>query len=270
MQSPDGKSGSAPGADLVLVPATRTQAAYLAELGQRARDCMDRLIPPSADSLLAVLSRERRASLDMRLVGFPMGGPGKIDALASQIAAGWRAGAGLQVVLCETGLHSGRGEPWSPRSELAARLAGNGIPVSAVAYPPETPWPAATIELAKGCADGTVSVLIGMTSSLVRVPAIARLITAAHHLDAPYTPADARSRAALAPASSSRNFRYITEGYADAARWQALGAGSDPSAAVLSAIAGRAAVTGPPSPARRTARGQRAAPPRRGPRSSRG
>lgn len=257
--TPDGPvaqpGGSAPaaghGPETLVVPATAAQAAYLADLMQRARDCQDRLVPVSEGNLLRVLSGERRAGLDMRLAGHEMDGPGRIAEVAARVAGRWRSHGGLQVVFCDTGLHSGPQDPWSIRSELAACLSGHGVPGAVFAFPGETRWPAATAALGETCREGAVSVLIGSTADLLRVPAVSKMVTAAHHLDVPFSAFDARQRAALEPPGAV--FRYVTGGYTDAARWGAADAGADLAAAALAALSGPApaARTGPPAGRRR-------------------
>lgn len=204
------------GPETLVVPATAAQAAYLADLMQRARDCQDRLVPAPEGTLLQVLSGERRAGLDMRLAGYDMDGPGRIAEVAARVASRWRSHGGLQVVFCDTGLHNGPQDPWSIRSELAAGLSGHGVPRAAFAFPGETRWPAATAALGEMCREGAVSVLIGSTADLLRVPAVPETVTAAHHLDVPFSAFDARQRAALEPPGAV--FRYVTGGYTDAVR----------------------------------------------------
>ena len=245
---PAGRSGPAAGngPETLLVPATLGQVAFFADAGQRARDCQDGLIPVTRDTVLGVMMRERRASLDMRLVGREMDGPGKLAAAAGQVAAIWRESGGLQVVFCDIGLHGGPGEPWTIRGELVGQLSGSGIPADAIRFPGETPWPGAAAGLAAQCAEGRISVLIGSTRDLLRLPFSSGLVTAAHHLDAPYGPADggpARRRGTTGAGRAARTmtFRYVTESGTDAARWQALDAGLDSATAALRVLTGRPA-----------------------------
>jgi hypothetical protein len=268
------EDGAGPGSstETVRVPPTDAQAAFLAGLGQRARDCQDGLVPPDQDHVLGVMSRERRASLDMRLVGREMDGPGKLAGAAARIGGRWRERGGLQVVFCEDALHGAPLAAWDAAGELAALLAEEGILASAVRFPRGARGPGAIAALAGECAAGAVAVLAGGTRDLIGVPGIQRLIVAAHHLDVPCTAREAASRAALDPGQPGEGcgtFRYVTEGSSEASGWQAIDAGTDPAAAALQALTGRPAAvarhsTAPARPAPHGTRGRGAGGPARG------
>lgn len=230
------------------------------------------LIPATrdGDTVLRAMEDERRASLDMRLVGHEMDGPGKLARAAEQVAALRQEPGGLQIVFCDIGLHARAGDDWSIRGELAGQLSGHGIPADAIRFPGESPSPGALADLAAECLAGGISVLIGSTRDLTRALLSRGLVTAAHHLDAPFTASDAARRTALEPrhqdhAGRTMTFRYVTDGGTDAARWQALDAGLDTGVEAFRALSGRA-----PAMTRRgrgTARrpARRTPPPGRGP-----
>jgi hypothetical protein len=64
--------------EIVVVEPSSDLVAYVAELGERAGKIRNRAVRPEEDNMLKVTGDGRKAALDLRLVGLPMTGPGKI------------------------------------------------------------------------------------------------------------------------------------------------------------------------------------------------
>jgi hypothetical protein len=268
---PAGGAPSQAPAEEVIVPATGAQAAYLAVLRRRAAACRDGLVPVSADNMISVLSDERLASLDLRLTGQPMDGPGKIAAAAGRIAGLAAGRRGLQVVFCELGyyraqhasLPDGTRRSWNIDFGLAGELEARGVPSRFIRIASARELSRGAAELAEECRARRVRVLLTDTYGPDLMPAIAGLVTAAHHLDVPFDAHDAWRRVlALARegAPAPPQLRYLTSGYTDQAAWLAADAGQGPVAAA------QAALDGAPAAAARAARRHRPGPAPRGPR----
>ena len=139
--------------------ATGAQAAYLAVLRRRAVACRVGLVPVSADDMIGVLGDERLASLDLRLAGQPMDGPGKIAAAAARIADGAAGRCSLQVVFCEPRFYCSQHAPLpagTSRSRdidfgLAGELEARDVPSRAVRIAPARELKRGGAERAEEC-----------------------------------------------------------------------------------------------------------------------
>src|SRR5260370_25198776 len=73
--------------ETVIVQPSDELLDYVAELGERAEKIRSRAVSPEQDNMLKVSGAGLTAALDMRLVGQPMTGPGKLGAAVRGISA---------------------------------------------------------------------------------------------------------------------------------------------------------------------------------------
>jgi N12 class adenine-specific DNA methylase/SAM-dependent methyltransferase len=233
-------AGGAP--KTVVVPASTELQAYVAELVERAEQVRQRRVTPSEDNMLKVSGDGRKAALDLRLVGRePDPEGGKIAAAAAAIAERYhaektatyadRAGqpsprpGSLQIVFCDLGTpHPGQ---WSVYAELRDELVRRGVPEAEVRFVHEAADDKAKAELFAGCRDGRVAVLIGSTEKMGVGTNVQARLSALHHLDCPWRPADIAQREGRAIRQGNQNpqvaiTRYVTEGSFDVFCWQTV------------------------------------------------
>ena len=203
----------------VVVAPTRGYLQVRDELAARTHRIRNRQVDPGSDTLHRVAADTRAADLDLRLLGRPAYGPGKIAAAADRIAV-W-VGDGLQIVYADRG--APRPGLWNILDELRGQLAGYGIPAGAVRHLYQARDEADRAALLQACRGaGTVAVLVTGSRRLpADLPATA---VALHHLDCPQSAADLRRREGAAGRAPDppRIFRYITAGSGEPAAWAAL------------------------------------------------
>lgn len=218
-------------------------AAFTAKLVERADKIRTGGVNVRDDNMLAVCGDGRRAALDLRLVGITPGGPGKIDQAASRIAAEYHAtranlysdpagetliderAGGFQLVFCDQGTPSdGDGQVYG---RLRAALTNLGVPPARVAFIHEAKSHGDRSALFARCRSGDIAVLIASTEKAGTGVNIQHRMTAIHHLDAPWRPADVEQRDGRGDRPGNENpelrvTRYVTERSFDAYMWQAL------------------------------------------------
>jgi len=203
----------------VVVAPTRGYLRLRDELAARTHRIRNRQVDPGSDTLHRVAADTRAADLDLRLLGRPADGPGKIVAAADRIAALATAG-GLQIVYADRG--GPRPDAFNIHDELRAQLAARGIPARAVRHLYQARGDADRAALFDACRTGQVTVLVtGSRRMPADLPARA---VALHHLDCPRSAADLRRRegAAARRPDPPRIFRYIIAGSGEPAAWAAL------------------------------------------------
>ena len=231
--------------ETVVLDPTPEQQAYIEKIADRADRVASRAVEPSVDNMLKISSDGRAAALDLRLLEpgtFPTG-PVKLDAVADKILAHWRATrdneyvdplteqpsavrGGLQLVFCDLGTPGGKGR-WSVYEELRSTLIQGGMPPDAVRFIHEARNDAEKARLFAAARGGHVAVLIGSTSKMGVGTNVQDRITAMHHVDCPWRPADLEQRDGRGIRQGNQNpevelFRYVTEGSFDAYSWQTV------------------------------------------------
>ncbi|MEW6155569.1 MAG: helicase [Actinomycetota bacterium] len=227
----------------VVVEASHELRDYVATLVQRAEDIRQRRVAPDEDNMLKVTGDGRKAALDLRLVGgTPDPTGGKIAAAAAEVARRFhverdrpylddagrahpRPGS-LQVVFCDLGTPKPDGS-WSAYSELREQLVRRGVPAGMVRFVHDAGDDRAKAELFAACRDGRVGVLIGSTEKMGVGTNVQARLTALHHLDCPWRPADLAQRDGRAVRQGNQNaeveiVRYVTQESFDVYSWQTV------------------------------------------------
>ena len=229
--------------DHVTVDPQPELAEYTAKLVERADKIRSGGVNVRDDNMLAVCGDGRRAALDLRLVGITPDEPGKIEQAASRIAAEYhttranlysdptgetlvdeRAG-GFQLVFCDQGTPGdGDGQVYG---RLRDALTARGVPPARVAFIHEAKSHGDRSALFARCRNGDIAILIASTEKAGTGVNIQHRMTAIHHLDAPWRPADVEQRDGRGDRPGNENpqlniTRYVTERSFDAYMWQAL------------------------------------------------
>lgn len=248
--------GGAP--EVVAVPSSPEQVAFMAEISRRADRVRMRTVEPKVDNLLKISSDGRAAALDLRLVGEQSSTPGKLAAAADRIAALWRAhqndvfyqrdeggvlrrdSAGepvpeempgsLQLVFCDIGtpsLQARKRGGWTAYQELRALLIAQGLPAEAIRFMQDARTDQDKANLFAAARAGRVAVLIGSTELMGVGTNVQRRAVALHHLDCPWRPADVAQREGRILRQGNQHqqvriVRYVTEGSFDAYMWQGI------------------------------------------------
>ena len=224
----------------VLSQPTPLQRQFVSELADRA----DAIRTPGSkpkrpgggdDNMLIVCNDGRQVALDPQLVGIDEHSV-KVEAAAQNVARHYHRDAGrmhgllpvagtFQLVLCDVGTpHPGDPQVYG---RLRRRLISLGVPADGIRFIHEAKTDKARTRLFSLCREGAVSVLVGSTDKVGVGTNIQTRLSALHHLDAPWRPADIEQREGRALRPKNLNaevmiYRYLAEGTFDAFMWQTL------------------------------------------------
>jgi len=111
--------------------------------------------------------------------------------------------------------------------DIKDRLVARGVPAKEIAFIHDAKNDQQKAEMFKAMRAGKIRILLGSTAKMGVGTNVQRLLTALHHIDAPWNPADDEQRNGRILRQGNENkeisiFRYVTEGSADAYRWQIL------------------------------------------------
>lgn len=226
----------------VVVPASPELAGYMVHLARRAEAVRSRAVESDVDNMLKISTDGRKAALDMRMVtAQPASTLGKLDTVADHIAAEWEATrdqiylhpdtgqpspvrGGLQMVFCDLGTPS---QQWNAYDELRDLLTRRGLPRNEIRFIHEANNDADKARLFAAARAGHVAVLIGSTAKMGVGTNAQDRVTAMHHVDCPWRPADLAQRDGRGQRQGNQNpeigiYRYVTEGSFDGYSWQTV------------------------------------------------
>ncbi|MGQ0680618.1 MAG: helicase [Actinomycetota bacterium] len=228
--------------ETVVVPRSDELADFVETLVERAEAVRSGAVPPEEDNMLKIAGDGRKAALDLRLVGrLPDPQGGKLAAAADRIAqmhharSGWtyRNAEGLpaerpgtfQLVFCD--LSTPKTTSWDAYNELRLQLVERGVPEQMIRFIHEAKDDQAKGQLFAACREGRVGVLIGSTEKMGVGTNVQARLSALHHLDCPWRPADLAQRDGRGVRQGNQNpeiaiLRYVTEGSFDVFSWQTV------------------------------------------------
>lgn len=229
--------------EIVVLDPTPELSDYIAKLSDRAELVASRAVPAYEDNMLLISGDGRKAALDMRLVdaeSLPTG-PVKLDAVARQILKTWNATrdneyldptgqpselrGGLQLVFCDLGTPNP--DRWNAYSELKRILVNDGMDPASIRFIHEAKTDREKASLFAAARSGHISVLIGSTGKMGVGTNVQDRITAMHHVDCPWRPADLEQRDGRGVRQGNQNpevavYRYVVEGSFDSYSWQTV------------------------------------------------
>ena len=218
-------------AAVAACPMSEEQAALQQQLVARYDRLRTEKVDPREDNALAITTDGRKLALDARLLSptaedFP---ESKINALAANVAAIWRKTAatrGTQMIFCDMGVNP---TPWRfcVYDEVIRKLTASGIPREQIAAVGDADSDGKKQALFDRVRAGSVRVLVGSTQKMGTGTNVQKRLSALHHLDAPWKPAEVEQREGRILRQGNGNdrvaiYRYVTEGSFDAYMWQAL------------------------------------------------
>ncbi|KAF0156317.1 MAG: adenine-specific DNA methylase [Elusimicrobia bacterium] len=215
----------------IVLERSPEQAAYIADLDERVEAIRTGNVDPKVDNMLNVTTDGTKVALDPRLVGINTDRPdSKVNTAAGEVFDTWKATARdklAQVIWCDLGLPNKEGR-FSVYDDLKAKLVARGIPAKQIAYALGATDSATKREaLFSDIRTGRVRVIIASTQKLGTGANIQDKLVRAHHLDAPWRPADIEQREGRMVRYGNQNKRvsiatYLTNKSFDAYRWQTL------------------------------------------------
>lgn len=230
--------------ETVVLQPTPTLERFVEALGERAEAIAARKVSPKDDNMLLVSGHGRTAALDLRALdesAIP-DGPVKLDSVAETVYAEWKrtreneyldetgqpspVRGGMQMIFCDLSVPNDR--RWDAYSELKAQLVDAGMPEGSVRFVHEARNNTEKARLFAAARAGHIAVLVGSTERMGMGTNVQSRITALHHIDCPWRPADLEQRDGRAIRQGNQNdevklFRYVTERTFDAYSWQTIG-----------------------------------------------
>jgi len=224
---------------LVVIDASDTVRDFVHELAERADDIRAGGVLPSEDNMLKICSDGRKVALHESLVGLEPEGPGKVGAVAENVAriyhnskdltlAGDDSGVRgkLQLVFCDLGTPN-KDKGNQVYGLIRQQLIAAGVPAAGIRFIHEATTAAQRMVLFDQCNKGEVAVLLGSTDKLGVGVNVQRRAVALHHVDAPWRPDQVEQREGRVWRPKNLNpsvhiFRYVTKDSFDAFMWQTL------------------------------------------------
>ena len=217
------------GYDDALIGKTTEFEQYLADISKRVESIRKGVVSRDDDNMLKVTVDGRKAALDMRLADpkTPFYYNSKVYTCAENIFDIYMktsAQKSTQLVFCDTSTPK---PGFNIYDETARLLTGMGIPREEIAFVHDASTEKARENLFAKVRRGEIRVLFGSTFKLGLGVNIQNKLTALHHLDVPWRPADMVQREGRILRQGNTNkkvsiYRYITEGSFDAYSWQLL------------------------------------------------
>ena len=214
----------------VVVPKSKELHNYIDKLSNRLSLVRHHAVKPEEDNLLKITTDGRKAALDIRLVGenyLTLHPLNKVVCCAQNVLNIYnmtKGYNGTQLIFCDTSVP---GIGFNIYDALKDKLIEYGIPSNEIEYIHDASSDKKRDKLFKDMNDGRVRVLIGSTMKLGIGVNVQDRLTAIHHLDIPWRPADMVQREGRIKRIGNKCdeifiYRYITEGSFDAYSWQIL------------------------------------------------
>lgn len=202
---------------------------YIASLVVRAKDFKAGHVKPNVDNMLKITNDGRHVALDARLrVPGASDQPGsKINQCVEHVKEVYdrtEADKGTQVIWCDL---STPGKGWSIYDELKQKLIDAGIPERQIAFIHDAKDEKQQATLYDRMNRGDLRVIVASTEKMGTGANVQRRLKAAHHLTAPWRPADIEQRDGRIERQGNMYdeieiYQYVTKGTFDAYMWQTL------------------------------------------------
>ena len=207
------------------------------------QDIVERMENPGEnDVVIELLGRARKVALDPRMVGLEPdadgGRPGKVAEEVMRIDEAHRDKVyldvqgnesanrgGLQLLFCDWGTPGGAG--FNMYRAMKDELVSRGMDESRIAFIHDARTDGERGQLFARARAGEISVLIGSTDKMGTGMNVQQRVTAVHHVDLPWRPADLEQREGRAIRQGNQNdsveiLSHISVGTFDAYHWQKL------------------------------------------------
>lgn len=207
------------------------QRDLVADLGERAEAVRNREVEPREDNMLKITSDGRKLALDQRLSDptLPDDPERKVNACVRNVLQVWRDTEeikGTQLVFCDLSTPKGDGS-FNVYDDMKQKLMAQGVPPEEIAFIHDAKTEVQKAELFAKVRKGQVRVLLGSTAKMGAGTNVQTRLTALHHLDCPWRPADIEQREGRILRQGNMNqtvkiYKYVTENTFDAYNWSIL------------------------------------------------
>ena len=207
------------------------QRDLVADLGERAEAVRNREVEPREDNMLKITSDGRKLALDQRLSdpALPDDPESKVNACVRNVLQVWRDTEeikGTQLVFCDLSTPKGDGS-FNVYDDMKQKLMAQGVPPEEIAFIHDAKTEVQKAELFAKVRKGQVRVLLGSTAKMGAGTNVQTRLTALHHLDCPWRPADIEQREGRILRQGNMNqtvkiYKYVTENTFDAYNWSIL------------------------------------------------
>lgn len=231
-------------AETIVLDPTPELEPYIAYLGERAEAVTQKKPLVENDMMLLISTDGRKAALDMRLIDEDAAPTGvtKLDAVSRQVLTQWKATrdneyldkatrevspirGGMQMVFCDLG--TPKVEKWDAYTQLKQQLIDGGMDPASIRFIHEARNDVEKGRMFAAARSGNIAVLIGSTGKMGMGTNVQDRLTALHHVDCPWRPADLEQRDGRAIRRGNMNpevamYRYVVERSFDAYSWQTV------------------------------------------------
>lgn len=207
------------------------QRDLVADLGERAEAVRNREVEPREDNMLKITSDGRKLALDQRLSDptLPDDPESKVNACVRNVLQVWQDTEeikGTQLVFCDLSTPKGDGS-FNVYDDMKQKLMAQGVPPEEIAFIHDAKTEVQKAELFAKVRKGQVRVLLGSTAKMGAGTNVQTRLTALHHLDCPWRPADIEQREGRILRQGNMNqtvkiYKYVTENTFDAYNWSIL------------------------------------------------
>ena len=207
------------------------QRDLVADLGERAEAVRNREVEPREDNMLKITSDGRKLALDQRQSDptLPDDPESKVNACVRNVLQVWRDTEeikGTQLVFCDLSTPKGDGS-FNVYDDMKQKLMAQGVPPEEIAFIHDAKTEVQKAELFAKVRKGQVRVLLGSTAKMGAGTNVQTRLTALHHLDCPWRPADIEQREGRILRQGNMNqtvkiYKYVTENTFDAYNWSIL------------------------------------------------
>ena len=207
------------------------QRDLVADLGERAEAVRNREVEPREDNMLKITSDGRKLALDQRLSDptLPDDPESKVNACVRNVLQVWQDTEeikGTQLVFCDLSTPKGDGS-FNVYDDMKQKMMAQGVPPEEIAFIHDAKTEVQKAELFVKVRKGQVRVLLGSTAKMGAGTNVQTRLTALHHLDCPWRPADIEQREGRILRQGNMNqtvkiYKYVTENTFDAYNWSIL------------------------------------------------
>lgn len=202
---------------------------YLKKISLRTEEVRLRLVDRKEDNMLKITTDGRKAALDIRLVDSKakFSFQSKLARCVENVFEIFNKtyfDKGTQLIFCDISTPK---SGFNIYSEIKKLLVNMGVSEGTIAFVHDADTESKRKKLFDDVRNGEVRILIGSTAKLGIGVNVQNRLTAIHHLDIPWRPADMTQREGRILRQGNMNktisiFRYITQGSFDAYSWQLL------------------------------------------------
>ncbi len=197
-------------------------------LAERASSIRTGCIDPRVDNMLKITNEGRKLALDQRLINdaLPDDPNSKVNKCIENVLDIWEKTAdsyGTQMIFCD--MSTPKPDEFNVYDDIKGKLIAKGVPESEIAYIHDAKTDVQKQELFTKVNKGDVRILLGSTNKMGAGTNCQKHLTAVHHLDCPWRPADPEQRNGRIIRQGNENkevniYNYVTTGTFDAFLFQ--------------------------------------------------